>query len=424
MRAADSFRNQGHTCYTIGAMKHDSTPRAASRAAPQVAPRTFLDEGRSTQKAGDPEEPAGESSTGTHPGAILLEVHDLTVEFPTSKGPARAVDGVGFSLWEGEVVGLVGESGCGKSATALALLGLLPPGRGRAAAGRILFQGEELRTAPERRLRDLRGNRIAMIFQEPMTALNPVLTVGEQVAEVLRRHRALGRRAAWARAEELLGEVGIPAPGERARDYPHQLSGGMRQRVMIAMAIACEPRLLVADEPTTALDVTVQAQMLALLSALQKRTGLSILLITHDLGVVAQTCHRVLVMYAGRIVEEAPVAELFRGPRHPYTVGLLASMPAPPEAPCAGSAGDQSEQAVSGEGPAGGDVIEVGRGRARLTEIPGTVPSLTARPQGCTFSDRCPRARERCGQDEPGLAERAPGHRVRCFFPHEPPEVP
>jgi peptide/nickel transport system ATP-binding protein len=320
-------------------------------------------------------------------------VSDLVVELPTPEGPARAVDGVSFSLDGGEVVGLVGESGCGKSVTALALLGLLPPGTGRASSGRILFQGEELTTAPEKRLRDLRGNRLAMIFQEPMTALNPVLTAGEQVAEVLRRHRGLGRREAWARTEELLGEVGIPAPRERARDYPHQLSGGMRQRVMIAMAIACEPRLLIADEPTTALDVTVQAQVLRLLGELQTRTGMTILLITHDLGVVAQTCGRVLVMYSGRIVEESPVAALFEGSLHPYTRGLLASMPSP-------------RGRGEGEPP------------PRLTEIPGMVPALNARPAGCVFSDRCPRARERCREREPGLEERGHGRKVRCFYPH------
>lgn len=320
-------------------------------------------------------------------GAPLLEVVDLVVEFPSPAGPARAVDGVSFSLSEGEVVGLVGESGCGKSATALALLGLLPPGTGRAAAGRIHLAGEELRTAPERRLRDLRGDRVAMVFQEPMTALNPVLTVGEQVAEVLRRHRGLGRKAAWARAEALLAEVGIPAPRERARDYPHQLSGGMRQRVMIAMALACSPTLMIADEPTTALDVTIQAQILDLMNQLKADIGASILFITHDLGVIAEMAQHVAVMYAGNIVEFADVHTLFADPAHPYTRGLLKSIPV---------LGKQT----------GGD---------RLYAISGTVPSLLRLPTGCRFHDRCPEAFSDCSTIDPEMVSVASNHRARCL---------
>jgi oligopeptide/dipeptide ABC transporter ATP-binding protein len=321
-------------------------------------------------------------------------VEDLTVEFESDQGRARAVEGVSFTVSAGEVVGLVGESGCGKSATALALLGLLPRGVGRAAATAVRFEGQDLLQLSERRLRDLRGRRLAIIFQEPMTALNPVLTVGEQVAEVLRRHAGLGRREAWQRAETLLAEVGIPAPCRRARDYPHQLSGGMRQRVMIAMAVACEPRLLIADEPTTALDVTVQAQLLGLLRRLTERAGLSILLITHDLGVVAQTCDRLLVMYAGRIVEQGPVRPLLSAPRHPYTRGLLDSVPRP-HAP-----------------------------RSRLAEIPGSVPPIGQRPAGCTFSDRCHRAQPHCRKTEPGLDPPGGEHQVRCYFPHRPDDEP
>jgi len=324
----------------------------------------------------------------------LLEVEDLTCEFLTETGPGRAVDGVSFTVARGETVGLVGESGCGKSATALALMGLLPKPAGRVASGVIGFDGEPLLSLSEKRRRDLRGNRLAMVFQEPMTALNPVMMAGEQVAEVLRRHRGMSRSEAWTKTVSLFEDVGIPAPAQRARDYPHQLSGGMRQRVVIAMAIACEPTLLIADEPTTALDVTIQAQILELLRSLQRRTGLSILLITHDLGVVAQICDRVLVMYAGQIVESAPVRELLRTPRHRYTVCLLRSMPRP-----------------------GAD------SHARLPEIPGSVPSITARPDGCYFADRCDRAESLCRQTPPLPETLGPNHQARCHFPATPPEV-
>ncbi len=323
----------------------------------------------------------------------LLEVEDLSCEFLTEAGPARAVDEVSFTVAPKETVGLVGESGCGKSATALALMGLLPHRTGRVAGGAIRFDGEELLRLSEKRRRDLRGNRLAMVFQEPMTALNPVMVAGEQVAEVLRRHRGMSRKAAWAKTVSLFEDVGIPAPAQRVRDYPHQLSGGMRQRVVIAMAIACEPALLIADEPTTALDVTIQAQILDLLRSLQLRTGLSILLITHDLGVVAQLCDRVLVMYAGQIVETAPVGALFEAPRHPYTVGLLRSMPRP-------GSGD----------------------RTRLPEIPGNVPPITARPTGCHFADRCDRTKARCQDHPPLLDALSPDHYARCHFPVKSPQ--
>jgi peptide/nickel transport system ATP-binding protein len=324
----------------------------------------------------------------------LLEVEDLTCEFLTEAGPARAVDGVSFELAKGETVGLVGESGCGKSATALALMGLLPQPAGRVAGGSVRFDGEPLLRLSEKRRRNLRGNRLTMVFQEPMTALNPVMVAGEQVAEVLRHHRGLDRKAAWEKTISLFEDVGIPAPAQRVRDYPHQLSGGMRQRVVIAMAIACEPALLIADEPTTALDVTIQAQILELLRSLQQRTGLSILLITHDLGVVAQLCDRVLVMYAGQIVETAPVESLFKAPRHPYTVGLLRSMPRPTS-----DVGPESE------------------GRTRLPEIPGSVPPITARSPGCHFADRCDRVEAKCRKDPPILEPLSPNHHVRCHFP-------
>jgi oligopeptide/dipeptide ABC transporter ATP-binding protein len=297
----------------------------------------------------------------------LLSVADLRIAFHTDAGPARAVDGVSFTVDANETVGLVGESGSGKSLTALSLLRL-----------------------PEPALRSLRGRRIAMVFQEPMTALNPVLRVGEQVAEVVRVHTAASRREAWERAVAMLAQVGIPAPAERAAQYPHELSGGMRQRVMIAMALILEPALLVADEPTTALDVTIQAQILELLGEMRERTRMAMLLITHDLGVVAETASRVLVMYGGEIVEEAPVASLFAAPAHPYTEGLLAAVPT------------------------------LDATRERLRTIPGTVPPPTAWPAGCRFRDRCPHAWDRCAQQAPALVQVAPAHRVRCHLAQEP----
>jgi len=317
----------------------------------------------------------------------LLRIVDLTVEFPTSFGSARAVDRVSLEISKGEVLGVVGESGCGKSMTALAVLRLVPS-PGRITGGRVLLDERDLLALPPVALQAVRGKRIAMIFQEPMTALNPVITVGEQIAEMIRLHLRLSRSAAKSRTIDLLRLVGIPSPDKRWAEYPHQLSGGMRQRVMIAMAISCDPDLVFADEPTTALDVTVQAQILDLLADLRERLGMAMVLISHNLGVIAQVAHRVAVMYAGRIVEEAPTDRLFASPQHPYTRGLLASLP-----------------------PAD---LRGGRPR-RLTEIPGTVPTLGAVPSGCAFAPRCPIVVERCSQD-PALEPTGAGHRTRCWL--------
>jgi len=314
----------------------------------------------------------------------LLAIERLTLDFPRDGQVARALDGVSFTVERGQVMGLVGESGCGKSMTALAVMRLVPEA-GRISGGRIVFDGIDLLSLPEHAMRKLRGARIAMIFQEPMTALNPVLTAGFQVAEVLRIHKPISARAAWTRAVELLAEVGIPEPAARANDYPHQLSGGMRQRVMIAMAIACEPDLLIADEPTTALDVTIQAEILDLLRGLRRRRGMGVVLITHDLGVVAEQADRVAIMYAGRIVEEATTVELFAHPLHPYTRALLRSMPT------------------------------LGAHRERLDAIPGNVPDITRRPSGCTFRDRCPLATTECALEPPALVPKRPDHTVACI---------
>ena len=308
--------------------------------------------------------------------AALLEVRDLVIGFDTDEWLVRAIDGVSFSVPEGTTLGVVGESGCGKSVTALSILRLLPSPPGRVLGGEVRFDGRDLLTLAERAMRDIRGNEISMIFQEPMTSLNPVYTVGRQIAEVLRLHRGLGRKEARARAIEALSLVGIPAPEQRIDAYPHTLSGGMRQRVMIAMALACEPRLLIADEPTTALDVTIQAQILDLLRSLQRELGMSVMFITHDLGVVAELASEVVVMYAGKVVERASTTQLFAAPRHPYTRGLLRSLPG----------------AVAG-----------GAHRRRLATIPGMVPKLTELPSGCRFRDRCDVAIPRCAVEEPAL---------------------
>ncbi len=324
------------------------------------------------------------------PSAPLLAIRDLRTWFHTAAGVARAVDGVSFDVNAHETVGIVGESGCGKSVTSLSLLRLIPaPGRIESGS-RIEFEGRDLLALNERAMRDIRGNRIAMIFQEPMTSLNPVFTIGDQVAEVARVHARVSRREAWARAVEMLKTVGIPAPADRAHEYPHQLSGGMRQRVMIAMALMMGPALLIADEPTTALDVTIQAQILELLAELQARLGMSIVLITHDLGVIAEVAKRVIVMYAGEVVEESPVETLFAHPHHPYTEGLLAAMP------------------------------RLGQHRERLAVIPGTVPAPTAWPAGCRFHDRCPYAWERCVTEHPPLYQIGDGHLSRCHLAEEP----
>ena len=320
-------------------------------------------------------------------GSRLLEVERLQVHFGTPAGVVRAVQGLSFAVEAGETVALVGESGCGKSVTALSLLRLIPDPPGR-IGGAIRFGGRDLLALPEGEMRRLRGGEIGMIFQEPMTSLNPVLTVGRQIGETVRLHQGLGSRAALARAAEMLTLVGIPAPERRVHDYPHQLSGGMRQRVMIALALACNPKLLIADEPTTALDVTIQAQILDLMRGLKTRLGSAILLITHDLGVVAEMAQRVVVMYAGRKVEEAPVAALFAAPLHPYTRGLLGALP-------------RLGATLSGR-------------RERLAEIPGQVPSLIAPQPGCAFAPRCPIATELCRRVAPGVRELQAGHAVAC----------
>ena len=321
--------------------------------------------------------------------AELLEVTDLRTQFPTRAGLVRAVDGVSFQIDEGELLGIVGESGCGKSITALSIIRLisLP---GRIAGGSIRFQGEELTTASDERMRQIRGNEIAMIFQDPMTSLNPVFTVGEQIAESLRLHRSLNKKEAWVAAMDAMREVAIPSPERRVSDYPHQLSGGMRQRVMIAMALACDPKLLVADEPTTALDVTIQAQILELLDDLRKSRKLAVMLITHDLGVVAEVADRVCVMYTGKIVEESDVDEMFDKPKHPYTRGLLASVPK------LNAAGVQQ--------------------RDRLRTIEGVVPNPTDLPKGCHFAPRCEFRMDICTNGEIPLLELPTGVKVRCVL--------
>ncbi len=320
----------------------------------------------------------------------LLAVQSLRVTFPSDAGTARAVDGVSFTISVGETVCVVGESGCGKSLTALSLLRLVPPpGRIEPGSG-IRFEGEDVLALSNEKLRAMRGRRMSMIFQEPMTALNPVLTVGDQIAEVVRVHTKASRHEAWERAVAMLRDVGIADPAARAKQYPHELSGGMRQRVMIAMALVLEPRLVIADEPTTALDVTIQAQILDLLRAQRDRTELALLLITHDLGIVAEMASRVLVMYAGQIVEEAPVEAIFDGAAHPYTEGLLAAVPR---------------------------LDQIG---GRLRTIPGTVPAPTAWPAGCRFRDRCPHVFDRCATEEPALVQVGTAHRARCHLVQEP----
>jgi oligopeptide/dipeptide ABC transporter ATP-binding protein len=315
--------------------------------------------------------------------APLLSVEGLQTHFETGQGVLRAVDGVSFSIERGEVLGLVGESGCGKSVTSLSIMRLVPP-PGRVAAGRVLFEGEDLLAKDAEAMRRVRGARIAMIFQEPMTSLNPVFSIGDQIASAILAHSGAGRREAWTRTVEMLDLVQIPSPRQRARDFPHQLSGGLRQRAMIAMALASGPALLIADEPTTALDVTIQAQILDLLRRLQAERGMAVLLITHDLGVVAELCHRVAVIYGGRIVEMAPVTSLFARPLHPYTRGLLQCLPHP------------------------------SRFGQPLASIEGVPPDLRQRSAGCRFAPRCSYAVAACRRDEPTLEEREPGHFVAC----------
>ncbi len=324
------------------------------------------------------------------PDTPILEVEGLRTLFFTRQGLVRAVDGLSFHVNRGEVLAIVGESGCGKSITALSVMRLVPTPPGRIESGTVKLAGRDLLALDEEEMRAVRGNDISMIFQEPMTSLNPVLTIGDQIAEAVRLHQNVSNAQAWTRAVEMLELVRIPEPVQRAKEYPHQLSGGMRQRAMIAMALACNPQVLIADEPTTALDVTIQAQILDLILKLQEERGTAVILITHDLGVVAETAHRVVVMYAGRKIEEASVEDLFDAPLHPYTHGLMASVP---------------RLAVLGGGP----TVE------RLQEIPGMVPALSDLPEGCAFAPRCAHADDLCRASYPDFVERRPGHWVACW---------
>ena len=323
----------------------------------------------------------------------LLEITNLTCSFRTAEGVARAVDDVSFSVMRGETLGVVGESGCGKTVTALAILRLIPSPPGKIDAGKIVYKGTDLLALPEREMRKIRGNEISMIFQEPMTSLNPVFTCGYQIDEAVILHQKVGKKEARERTIEMLRLVGIPDPPVCADSYPHQLSGGMRQRIMIAMALSCRPSLLIADEPTTALDVTIQAQILELLQSLRERLGMAVLMITHDLGVVAETAQRMVVMYAGEVVEEGRVEDVFHRPRHPYTIGLQGSI----------ARGSQKGK--------------------RLKAIPGRVPDPADYPSGCRFRDRCPLAEARCAA-EVRLREAAPRHFTRCWKDMTPSKAP
>jgi oligopeptide/dipeptide ABC transporter ATP-binding protein len=348
----------------------------------------------------EPRAPSGAPSSAPSASALqrpatrtpLLEVRGLRTHFFSEEGTSRAVDGVDLVLHSGETLGVVGESGCGKSVTALSILRLIPEPPGRIVEGQILFRGQDILALSEAQMRRVRGNDIAMIFQEPMTALNPVYTVGDQIMEAVRLHRGASASEARERAIEMLTRVGIPSPRQRVDEYPHQLSGGMRQRVMIAMAMSCDPKVLVADEPTTALDVTIQAQVLELMNQLQEEEGMSMMLITHDLGVIAETAHHVAVMYAGKVVEYAAVESLFERPRHPYTIGLFRSLP--------DLAGDRG---------------------GRLPTIPGIVSSAFRFPSGCRFRTRCPLATALCAESEPPLVPVPddPQHRAACHYLEE-----
>jgi len=321
-------------------------------------------------------------------GDNLLDVRDLSVHFPLDEGTVRAVDGLSYTLERGRTLGVVGESGCGKTVTALSVLKLIAMPPGQIVGGEILWRGRDLVGCSKQEMRRIRTSEIGIVFQEPMTSLNPVYTVGEQIAEAVRAHEKLGRRTARDKAVEMLRLVRIPNPERRVRDYPHQFSGGMRQRVMIAMALSCNPKLLIADEPTTALDVTIQAQILELLLEMKSRLGMAVMLITHAMGVVAETAQRVAVMYAGKVVEEAPVGELFARPRHPYTQGLIRSIPRL----------DRADRKV------------------RLEAIPGVVPSLLDPAPGCRFAPRCRFAMAACTRATPALREVGPGHNVACIL--------
>ncbi len=321
--------------------------------------------------------------------ADLIQVKNLQVSFFTPEGEVRAIDGVSFEIGAGKTLGLVGESGCGKSVTSLSIMRLIPSPPGKIVGGEVLYRGRDLLKLNNEEMRKIRGNEISMIFQEPMTSLNPVFTVGNQVGEAIKLHQGLGKRETREKTIEMLRLVKIADPESRVDSYPHQLSGGMRQRVMIAMALSCNPSLLIADEPTTALDVTIQAQILELMKELQQKIGMALLLITHDLGVVAEQADDVAIMYAGKVVERSSARAIFNRPFHPYTVGLLNSLP--------GAAGQKKK---------------------RLDAIPGVVPSPLALPGGCRFRDRCPKAVDACAQSEPQLVAREAGHTVACYFPH------
>jgi peptide/nickel transport system ATP-binding protein len=319
----------------------------------------------------------------------LLEIKALKTYFFTEEGVVRAVDGIDLHIAKGETLGVVGESGCGKTVTALSVMKLIPMPPGKITEGQMLWEGRDLVPLPPAQMRRVRGKEISMVFQEPMTSLNPVFTIGEQIAEAIRLHEGLGRRAAMDKTVEMLKLVHIPNADRRVKEYPHQMSGGMRQRVMIAMALSCNPKLLIADEPTTALDVTIQAQILELLNELKAKIGMAVMLITHDMGVIAETAQRVMVMYAGKVVEEAPVKQLFKEPLHPYTQGLLRSIPR---------------------------IDLAATKKQRLEAIPGVVPSLLSLPKGCKFEPRCPHAKPVCKDQEPALKEAKPGHRVSCWL--------
>ncbi|HWO74689.1 MAG TPA: ABC transporter ATP-binding protein [Bacillus sp. (in: firmicutes)] len=319
----------------------------------------------------------------------VLKVNHLRTSFFTADGEIPAVDDVSFYVNKGEVLGIVGESGCGKSVTSLSIMKLIPSPPGKIVSGEIWMEDENIVKASERQMRKIRGNEIAMIFQEPMTSLNPLFTIGNQLVEGIRIHEKVSKNEAEKRAVDMLKLVGLPRAEELMKEYPHQLSGGMRQRVMIAMALSCKPRLLIADEPTTALDVTIQAQILDLMKQLNKQLGTAIMLITHDLGVVAEVCQRVMVMYAGQVVEEATVSEIFKNPKHPYTIGLLQSIP------------------------------DIRRKKEKLYSIPGQVPKPGSIKKGCRFYARCPHAMERCKDEDPSLYKIGDGHQVRCFLAEE-----
>jgi oligopeptide/dipeptide ABC transporter ATP-binding protein len=323
---------------------------------------------------------------------LLLDIRGLRTQFFTDDGLARAVDGVSYSLEKGETVGVVGESGCGKSVTALSVLRLIPDPPGKIVDGEIVFEGTDLLGLSSADMRRIRGNDISMIFQEPMTSLNPVFTIGNQITEAVRLHQGLNKKEALDKAVEALKLVGIPVPERRVHEYPHQLSGGMRQRAMIAMALSCNPKVLIADEPTTALDVTIEAQILDLMRTLQEDLETAIIMITHDLGVIAEMAHKVVVMYAGKVVEQAPVERIFASPNHPYTQGLLQSLP-------------RVDKDASGA-------------KQRLQEIPGIVPSLLNLPAGCKFASRCPSAMPQCKEQEPPLEQIAGGHYSACWLNH------